>query len=51
MREALNRTIQQCNSLEQCNLKLEKELETYRPATWMIEAPEERFDLKPEDEE
>jgi hypothetical protein len=51
MRESVKRTIGQCHSLEKSNLKLEAELEKYRPAKWMIEAPDERFDLKPEDEE
>ena len=50
MRGALQRTIAQCHSYEKSNRKMEKELEALR-GVQVIEAPEERFDLKPEDEE
>ncbi len=50
MREALKRTISQCHSYELSTRKMEAELEAPR-GVQVIAPPEERSDLRPEDEE
>ena len=51
MRDALIRTIGQCHSYEKVNRRLEAELIRLSPNGMMVEVPDERYDLKPEDEE